>query len=147
MLFSDPRGSSCIGKILSVLILVVMDAVLWPSIFLYSCFFPFLCLNPCCNGCCSLTRRAYHLFPTRQFVLILVVMDAVLWHAAHDEWVIEQACLNPCCNGCCSLTDGEEPLERDKWFSLNPCCNGCCSLTLQLIIFNQIGRASCRERV
>ena len=37
-------------------------------------------LNPCCNGCCSLT---VHPFKTEKDV-------------KHG--------LNPCCNGCCSLT-------------------------------------------
>ena len=40
-------------------------------------------LNPCCNGCCSLTG------PT-------------------SVEVQRTRCLNPCCNGCCSLTQEEK---------------------------------------
>ena len=61
-------------------------------------------LNPCCNGCCSLTCSS---------------MESVN---------LTRISLNPCCNGCCSLT-GREAWACEVWESLNPCCNGCCSLT------------------
>ena len=35
-------------------------------------------LNPCCNGCCSLTETDSFVSVNLAFVLILVVMDAVL---------------------------------------------------------------------
>ena len=35
-------------------------------------------LNPCCNGCCSLTSRNVKSMPRVGKVLILVLMDAVL---------------------------------------------------------------------
>ena len=35
-------------------------------------------LNPCCNGCCSLTLLIVQLIRLLRLVLILVVMDAVL---------------------------------------------------------------------
>ena len=63
-----------------------------------------LCLNPCCNGCCSLTRVVF------------------VGSEIPDS-------LNPCCNGCCSLTICTDTAYRKTMSGLNPCCNGCCSLT------------------
>ena len=111
----------------AVLILVVMDAVLWP------CFTSHWTnrkrLNPCCNGCCSLTSDAKLQVSQNCLVLILVVMDAVLWRCnfCRNRW--NWPSLNPCCNRCCSLTSSLRWPLPDMMSRLNPCCNGCCSLT------------------
>ena len=62
------------------------------------------CLNPCCNGRCTRTRRG---LPSCQL---------------HTS-------LNPCCNGRCTRTQ-ECTTESSSPLSLNPCCNGRCTRTL-----------------
>ena len=62
-----------------VLILVVMDVALWPYVLVQE-YLRKDSLNPCCNGCSSLTCGYCSLFLSFNH------------------------CLNPCCNGCSSLT-------------------------------------------
>ena len=86
------------------------------------------CLNPCCNGRCSLRER----LPSRlrsksNQVLILVVMEDALWAEIQRlEWHLNS--LNPCCNGRCSLRV-QLMLRCCLTQRLNPCCNGRCSLS------------------
>ena len=111
-----------------------------------------LCLNPCSNGICSLTKKLLwiqHLLrslnPCSNGICSLTIRS---WSKTQTN-----TSLNPCSNGICSLTDFLTGLQRqfprvlilvlmeyalwqfvlnglgDRQTSLNPCSNGICSLT------------------
>ena len=107
-------------KLLSVLILVVMEYGLWQNSTLVVFVVHTLSLNPCCNGIWSLTTIAekatvlkpgvlilvvmeydsWQFLPKWKlsfFVLILVVMEYGLWHNVWQPRIQEFSSLNPCC--------------------------------------------------
>ena len=120
-------------------------------------------LNPCCNGCSSLTLHISSISISVIIVLILVVMDVALWpvrvcscpiccrsrlnpccNGCSSLTLLDVAgvgvdCLNPCCNGCSSLTKCSL-LVAPRGASLNPCCNGCSSLTINKVAVDMYGK-------
>ncbi len=152
-MLSDGRVTKVSSCNYLVLILVVMEDALWPT-GLETVKIRRTCLNPCCNGRCSLTlcplwirsrctwvlilvvmEDALWLCPWRPLlpsplVLILVVMEDALWLILKGMRFIERTVL--------ILVVMEDALwqglivsEPHSLGSLNPCCNGRCSLTCE----------------
>ncbi len=97
------RYVTCQDTIGVVLILVVMEDALWRSVSRREGG-SIACLNPCCNGRCSLTKVLLLVWNRGRIVLILVVMEDALWQKFYRVFVHRMDSLNPCCNGRCSLT-------------------------------------------
>ena len=124
-----PQRKCSSRKCCIVLILVLMDDALWPSLNGYETDGEFG-LNPCFNGWCTLTigifcRLVMGLCLNPCFNGWCTLTIYVL------SWIACLRSLNPCFNGWCTLT---LPLPTITWClrSLNPCFNGWCTLTKAL---------------
>ncbi len=84
-MLSDYDMANRQNKIAKVLILVVMEDALWLAT--RKCYEDYrFCLNPCCNGRCSLTLIVFGGWTQQEIVLILVVMEDALWRFWWMVW-------------------------------------------------------------